>query len=126
MAAREPFPIHPRMQAVTLEVILRAVFGVTDPARLERLRAMLALMLANMASPRLQIRALVAQRFGREDPIERAAPADQRRRRAAVRRDRRAARRPEARPSATDILSMLVAARFEDGEPMTTASCATS
>ncbi|MGH2986300.1 MAG: cytochrome P450, partial [Solirubrobacterales bacterium] len=47
------FPIHPRMQAVTLEVILRAVFGVTDPARLERLRGLLAGMLANMASPRL-------------------------------------------------------------------------
>ena len=28
----EAFPIHPRMQAVTLEVILRAVFGVTDPS----------------------------------------------------------------------------------------------
>ena len=31
--AGEPFALHPRMQAVTLEVILRAVFGVTDSAR---------------------------------------------------------------------------------------------
>jgi cytochrome P450 len=30
---REPFAIHPCMQSVTLEVILRAVFGVTDQAR---------------------------------------------------------------------------------------------
>jgi len=113
----EPFPIHPRMQAVTLEVILRAVFGVTDPARLERLRAMLALMLANMASPRLQIRALVAQRFGREDPIERLRQqtrtvddllfAEIAERRADPMLDER-----------EDILSMLVSARFEDGEPM--------
>src|SRR4051812_5931953 len=29
----EPFAVHPRMQTVTLEVILRAVFGVTDPDR---------------------------------------------------------------------------------------------
>jgi cytochrome P450 family 135 len=35
----EPFPIRPRMQAITLEVILRAVIGVSDPQRLARLRA---------------------------------------------------------------------------------------
>src|SRR3954467_12690315 len=29
----EPFALHPRMQRVTLEVILRAVFGVTDEDR---------------------------------------------------------------------------------------------
>jgi cytochrome P450 len=112
-----PFPIHPRMQAVTLEVILRAVFGVTDPERLERLRAMLALMLANMASPRLQLRVLLARRFGRRDPIE-----DLRRETAVVDdllnaeiAERRADTRVDERD---DILSMLVAARFEDGEPM--------
>ena len=30
--------LHPRMGAITLEVILKAVFGVTDPARSARLR----------------------------------------------------------------------------------------
>ncbi|MQA76497.1 MAG: cytochrome P450 [Solirubrobacterales bacterium] len=112
-----PFPIHPRMQAVTLEVILRAVFGVTDPGRLERLRAMLALMLANMASPRLQLRVLLARRVGRTDPIE-----NLRRQTRAVDdllhaeiAERRADPRLDERD---DILSMLVAARFEDGEPM--------
>ena len=39
------FPIHSRMQAVTLEVILRVVFGVADGPRLERLRGMLATVL---------------------------------------------------------------------------------
>ncbi len=34
----ESFPLHPRMQAITLEVILQAVIGVTDPARLAALR----------------------------------------------------------------------------------------
>lgn len=33
-----PTPIHPRMQALTLEIILRAVFGVTDEERLTELR----------------------------------------------------------------------------------------
>lgn len=33
-----PFPVLDRMNALTLEVILRVVFGVSDEARLERLR----------------------------------------------------------------------------------------
>jgi cytochrome P450 family 135 len=33
-----PFPLQPRMQAITLEVILEAVIGVTDPVRLRALR----------------------------------------------------------------------------------------
>ena len=39
--AGEPFALHPRMQAITLEVILRAVFGVTDRERRARLRDLL-------------------------------------------------------------------------------------
>lgn len=38
-------PIHPRMQSLTLEVILAAVFGVRDGARLDPLRASLTEML---------------------------------------------------------------------------------
>jgi cytochrome P450 len=33
-----PVELHPRMQAITLEVILRAVIGVTEPERLDVLR----------------------------------------------------------------------------------------
>ena len=36
-----PFPLRPRMQAMTLEVILRLIFGIEDVARLERLRSLL-------------------------------------------------------------------------------------
>jgi cytochrome P450 len=36
----EAFAIHPRMQAIALEVILRAVIGVRDPARMARLRSL--------------------------------------------------------------------------------------
>lgn len=36
-----PFPVHPQMQAITLEVILRAVIGVRDEQRLARLRTLL-------------------------------------------------------------------------------------
>ncbi len=37
----EPFPLHARMRAITLEVILQAVIGVTDPVRLRALREVL-------------------------------------------------------------------------------------
>ncbi len=37
----EELALHPRMQAITLEVILRAVIGVRDERRLQRLRGLL-------------------------------------------------------------------------------------
>jgi cytochrome P450 len=111
------FAIHPRMQAVTLEVILRAVFGVSDASRLRRLGEMLGSMLADMASPRLQARVLLARRFGRTDPMEelrlRTKPVDE------LLATEAAERRADPNlAERTDILSMLVAARFDDGEPM--------
>ena len=46
----EPFRLHPHMQAITLDVIMRAVFGV-DEARRERLRRSLSAILATSTSP---------------------------------------------------------------------------
>src|SRR5213080_1825583 len=41
----KPFPIRERVQTITFEVILRAVIGVSDDARLARLRALLPRLL---------------------------------------------------------------------------------
>ena len=116
----ESFAIHPRMQALTLQVILRAVFGVSDPARVARLRSLLGDLLAETASPRLQLRVLLARRFGGPDPLvklkRRMAEVDELL--AAEVAERRAD--PDL-ASREDILSMLVEARFEDGEPMSDA-----
>src|SRR5436190_18007096 len=57
--AGEAFALHPRMQAGTLEVILRAVFGVTDEERRQRLRELLPQLLADTASVGLQLRVLL-------------------------------------------------------------------
>ena len=57
------FPLHPRMQAVTLEVILNAVFGVSDEARRARLRPLLADLLDQTAGPSLQVRFLLSRRI---------------------------------------------------------------
>src|SRR4051812_7482449 len=66
----EPFAVHPHMQAITLEVIVRAVFGVTDPMRGARLRALLRGLLDATASLRLQFGFMLARRFGGPDPLE--------------------------------------------------------
>jgi len=111
------FPVHARMQAVTLEVILRVVFGVSEGARLERLRGMLASVLEETASPRAQLVGLATRRFGGRGPWARfeqqlravdellyAEIAEHRRRPDLEERD--------------DILSMLMVAHFEDGSQM--------
>src|SRR4051794_38738597 len=58
------FPIHARMQAVTLEIILRVVFGVSSGPRLDRLREMLSTVLTETATPGRQVLGLALQRFG--------------------------------------------------------------
>jgi cytochrome P450 len=107
------FALHPRMQAVTLEVILRAVFGVTDPASRGRLAESLGRLLAGTASVGLQFGVLLSRRFGGPDPLARLQPLT--REIDAMLAAEIAERRADPRE---DILSMLVAARFEDGEPM--------
>ena len=116
----ERFPIHPRMQAVTLEVIMRAVFGVSDPARLSALREHLAGLLDLTSSPRLQVRVLLARRFGGSDPLAALNESN-----AAIEKvlaveiaERRADPDLDSRE---DILSLLIAARFEDGEAISDA-----
>ena len=47
----EPLALHPRLQAMTLEIILRAVFGLDRGATLTRLRDLLGAVLAFSESP---------------------------------------------------------------------------
>src|SRR5438309_2000293 len=44
-------PLHPRLQRLTLEIILRAVFGLERGSQLERLRELLTEILAFSESP---------------------------------------------------------------------------
>ena len=107
------FALHPHMQAVTLDVILRAMFGVTDPGRRAGLAQRLGRLLADTASPALQFGVLFSRRFGGPDPLARLQT--QTREIDAMLAAEIAERRADPRE---DILSMLIAARFEDGEPM--------
>jgi cytochrome P450 family 135 len=115
-----PFAIHPRMLAVTLEVILQAVFGVTDPARSARLRERLPLLMGDTSSPALQFRVLLSRRFRRGDPL--ASLRELLREIDELLLPEIAERRVDSDPThpaeREDILSLLVAARFEDGAEM--------
>jgi cytochrome P450 family 135 len=106
----EPFSIHPRMQRVTLEVILRAVFGVTDEQRRSQLADRLSGLLADTASVGLQFAVLLSRRFSALDPLARLQGLRQEI--DAMLDVEIAERRADPRE---DILSMLVNARFEDG-----------
>jgi cytochrome P450 len=108
------FAIHPRMQAITLEVILRVVFGVAEGPRLERLRVLLTELLAETASPFAQLLGLALRRFGGRGPwarLEGQLRAVDELLYAEI-AERRTEQSFEERE---DILSLLMAARFEDG-----------
>ncbi|HEX3562610.1 MAG TPA: cytochrome P450 [Solirubrobacterales bacterium] len=108
--------MRPRMQAMTLEIILRAVFGVDEGERLTRLRDELRRTLNLISSPK---RAAFMVILGPER-LRRFPPF----RRNMERIDRLLFEEIAARRGATDladrddILSLLLQARHEDGRPM--------
>ena len=113
----EAFALHPRMAAITFEVILRVVFGVTEPSRAERLRVLLPQLLDATSSPAVSLRVLAARRLGRPDPLERfaglQAEIDE-----ILLADIAARRAQAAAERGGDVLSLLLGARFEDGSQM--------
>jgi cytochrome P450 len=131
------FPIYQQMQRIALDVILRTVFGMTDGARFVELRDLL-LQQSNVAKrtfrpgsflTQLAMLALPAQLLDRLYVLGLRRPALShlmpwgRGVRLQIAMDRIiyeeiARARSEADRSRGDILSMLVAARDEDGQPM--------
>jgi cytochrome P450 family 135 len=110
-----PFALRPRMQAITLEVILRAVFGVRDDERMRRFRE---------AIPRLGELSSVFDwlPFMQRD-LGGITPAARFRRAVAVVDEliyaEIAERRASNGPERDDVLSLLLSARHEDDSPMT-------
>ena len=113
---RRVFPIHGYMQRITLDIILRTVFGVEEGDRLSRIRALLVEFLRLIgSSPVLLVRRLQVD----------LGPLTAWRRICRLQGeidhmlyDEIARCRQEAPQSRTDIMAMLVAARDEDGQPM--------
>jgi cytochrome P450 len=112
----EPVALHSRLQSLTLEIILRAVFGLERGARLDSLRDLLTEILGFGSRPLSMLPALQKSVAGR-GPWARfealRAEADRlifelidERRREAAGEDR------------DDVLAMLLDAEHEDGSPM--------
>jgi cytochrome P450 len=110
----QPLALHPRLQGLTLEIILRAVFGLERGAQLEELRELLTEILAFGESP-LSLLPPAQRLLAGRGPVARLertraqadavifALIDQRRR---------------DRDGGDDVLALLLQARHEDGSPM--------
>ena len=108
-------PLHPRLQGLTLEIILRAVFGLDPGRRLDEIRSLLTGILDFSAKPASVLPPLQRGYFGR-GPWVRFA---QMRERADELMFELIDERRDGGKERDDILSMLLAARHEDGSPMT-------
>jgi cytochrome P450 len=111
-----PYRLRPRMQALTLEIILETVFGVHDGERLQPLRAALRNFLDLTTDPRflLPVLAIGPERIKRVPAFRRRVDrVDE-----LIAREVAERRAAEDLAERDDILSMLVSARHEDGSPM--------
>jgi cytochrome P450 family 135 len=114
------FAVHPTMQAITLEIILRTVFGIEEAARVERLAEPMKRLLNSTDQP-LRLIALQFTRSAGAKPrspwgrvYALMAPVD------ALIGQEIAARRADVEPR-DDILTLLLAARDEDGNGLSDA-----
>ncbi len=114
--AGTPYELRPRMQAITLDIILRTVFGVREGERLAELREALRDFLDLTTNPRLLLPLLLVgpervRQFGpfgrRIDRVDRL-----------IYREIAECRRAGNLEERDDILSLLVGARHEDDSPM--------
>ena len=114
-----PHKLRPRMQAITLEIIIETVFGVHDGERMEPLREALRDFLDLTTNPAVLLPILAIgpdrihhipafrRRVERVDGLIAAEISER--------------RRAEDLSEREDVLSMLLLARHEDGSPMSDA-----
>jgi cytochrome P450 len=113
----EPHAIRPAMQRITLEVIMRTVFGVQDEARRRQLRDALERALEWGSNPRRMalLAALGPQRVAETRMFRRVRdPADE-----LIYEEIRRRRDAPDLAERDDVLSLLLQARHDDGSPMT-------
>lgn len=110
------FPIHPEMQRITLEVILRTVFGLDEGPRLHRLRDILAAGAAIVTDNPLVMIKWFQRDYGRLTVWGRLMRLREEGDR--LLNDEFAQRRAAGCADRDDILSMLLQARDENGEAL--------
>lgn len=112
----EVFPIHGSTQRITLRVILRTILGIEEPKRLAEMSAAIHGVLELAAWPPLMLPAMQID-LGPWSPwgryLRRAARMDE------LLRSEIRQRRRGGHEGRDDVLSLLIDARDEQGEPMT-------
>jgi cytochrome P450 len=115
-----PFGLRDHTQAITLEVIMRTVFGVDDAARLERLRDQLSRIL-DVGDHRFAMTAIIIPRLRRtvgrrvwERFVRLRDEGDE-----LIYDEIRRRRADPATPERDDVLSIMLQARDEDDNPLT-------
>jgi cytochrome P450 len=114
----QPIALHPRLQRLTLEIILRAVFGLEQGQRLDQLRDLLTEVLAFSENP-LSLLPALERLLGWFGPLRRFNELGARADTLVFEliEERRAAERA-GEPLGDDVLAMLLGARHDDGAPM--------
>ena len=112
----EPYPLRPRMQAMTLEIVLRAVFGVSEGPRMEELRRELRGLMDTVTDPLKGVAMLVlgADRITRIPAFRRELERINAPIYAEIAERRTASDLAER----DDIMSLLLQATHGDGSPM--------
>src|SRR5215218_7818730 len=114
-----PYRLRPRMQAITLEIIIETVFGVHDGERMEPLREALRDFLDLTTNPRVLLPVLMVgpDRVNMIPAFRRrVARVD-----ALIGREIGERRDAEDLAERDDVLSLMLQARHEDGSPMSDA-----
>jgi cytochrome P450 len=113
-----PFALEPRLRAITLAIIIRVVFGIEDAGRAATLRELIPQLVPDGGFSSLLLLPALRRDLGPRSPWRRFLAA-----RAAIDDllyGEIAARRDDPRlAERTDILSLLLQARDEDGAPLT-------
>jgi cytochrome P450 len=114
----EPTALHPHLQRLTLEIVLRAVFGLEQGAELDRLRGLLTDLLTFAESP-LSLLPFAQRLLAGRGPVGRlerlGAEADK------LIYELIEERRASDKGNSEDVLGLLLCARDEDGAPMSPA-----
>ena len=110
-----PVALHPRLQQLTLEIILRTVFGLEQGQQFERLRDVLTDVLAFTENP-LSVLPPVQRLMGRFGPTKRFE--QQKARADTLIFELIEERRAELASERDDVLAMLLEARRDDDSPM--------
>jgi cytochrome P450 len=111
-----PYQLRPRMQAITLEIILQTVFGVRGGERMGELRTALREFLDLTTNPQILLPLLLLgpSRVRKFPPFRRRVDrVDE-----LIYREIAERRGADDVGQRDDVLSMLISARHEDGSPM--------